>query len=325
MQYKEIGRTGLKVTRLGLGGAPLGGLFESVREEEARATVSTAYRAGIRYFDTAPFYGYGRSEMRIGAFLRDRPRDEFVLSTKVGRVLVPAEGAVEDHHYKDVLPLTPVFDLSAAGILRSFESSLERLGLERVDILLVHDPDEHYRVVVEEAFPALARLREEGTVRAIGAGMNQWEMLRDFAANLDFDCFLLAGRYTLLDQSALPELLPLCERRRIAILLGGPYNSGVLAGGGHYNYEKPAPEILEKVRRLENAAARHGVPLKAAALQFPLAHPAVASVIPGARSPSEVEDNLRMFFHPIPRDFWKDLRAEELLPDEAPVPGETDN
>jgi D-threo-aldose 1-dehydrogenase len=324
LSTSEIGRTGLRVTRLGLGGAPLGGLFESVREDEARATVSAAYGAEIRYFDTAPFYGHGRGEMRIGAFLRDRPRDEFVLSTKVGRVLVPAKGAVEDHQYKDVLPLNPVFDFSASGILRSFESSLERLGLERIDILLVHDPDEHYRAVVEEAFPALARLREEGTVRAIGAGMNQWEMLRDFARDLDFDCFLLAGRYTLLDQSALAELLPLCEKRRISILLGGPYNSGVLAAGsggsGHYNYETPAPSILERVSRLESVAARNGVPLKAAALQFPLAHPAVATVIPGARSPSEVEDNLRMFHHPIPSSFWKELRAEQLLPDEAPVP-----
>ncbi|HEY7819034.1 MAG TPA: aldo/keto reductase [Vicinamibacteria bacterium] len=315
-----IGKTGLEVTRLGLGGAPLGGLFESVREAEARATLAAAYGAGIRYFDTAPFYGHGRGEMRIGAFLRERPRGEFVLSTKVGRVLVPAVGQVEDRHYKDVLPLNPVFDFSADGIRRSFESSLERLGLERVDILLVHDPDAHYRTVLDQAFPALARLREEGAIRAIGAGMNQWEMLRDFARHADFDCFLLAGRYTLLDQSALPELLPLCEERRIAILLGGPYNSGVLAGGGHYDYEAVSPAILEKVRRLEIVASRHGVPLKAAALQFPLAHPSVATVIPGARTAAEVEDNVRMFSHPIQPGFWNELREERLLPEEAPVP-----
>jgi D-threo-aldose 1-dehydrogenase len=320
LSLSGIGKTGLRVTRLGLGGAPLGGLFESVREEEARATLSTAYAAGIRYFDTAPFYGHGRGEMRVGAFLSGRPRDEFVLSTKVGRVLVPAEGRVEDQHYKDVLPLNPVFDFSADGIRRSFDSSLERLGLERVDILLVHDPDAHYRAVMDEAFPALARLRDDGVIRAIGAGMNQWEMLRDFARDADFDCFLLAGRYTLLDQSALPELLPLCEKRRVAILLGGPYNSGVLAGGGHYNYERPAPAILEKVRRLERVAARHEVPLKAAALQFPLAHPSVASVIPGARTAAEVEENVRMFSCAIPSDFWNELRVEKLLLDEAPVP-----
>jgi D-threo-aldose 1-dehydrogenase len=320
----EIGKTGLRVTRLGLGGAPLGGLFESVREEDVRATLSAAYAAGIRYFDTAPFYGHGRGEMRLGAFLRERPRGEFVLSTKVGRILVPAEGAIENHQYKDVLPLNPVFDFSADGILRSFESSLARLGLERVDILHVHDPDAHYRAVVGEAFPALARLREEGRIAAIGAGMNQWEMLHDFARELDFDCFLLAGRYTLLDQSALEKLLPECEKRGISILIGGPYNSGVLAAGsrgsGHYNYEAPPPAILEKLRRLETVASRHGVPLKAAALQFPLAHPAVASVVPGARTASEVEENVRMFSHPIPSAFWNELLAEGLLPEEAPVP-----
>lgn len=313
------------MTRLGLGGAPLGGLFESVREEDARATLSTAYGAGIRYFDTAPFYGHGRGEMRLGGFLKEQPRDEFVLSTKVGRILVPAgDGAIEDHQYKDILPLNPVFDFSADGILRSFESSLERLGLDRIDILHVHDPDEHYRAVVDEAFPALARLRGEGRIAAVGAGMNQWEMLYDFARALDFDCFLLAGRYTLLDQSALPRLLPECEKRGISILIGGPYNSGVLAAGsrgsGHYNYERPAPAILEKVARLEAVASRHGVPLKAAALQFPLAHPAVASVIPGARTAAEVEENVRMFSHPIPSAFWSELREEKLLPQEAPVP-----
>jgi D-threo-aldose 1-dehydrogenase len=312
------------VTRLGLGGAPLGGLFESVREEDVGGTLGTAWGAGIRYFDTAPFYGHGRGEMRMGTFLRERPRAEFVLSTKVGRILLPAEGAIEDHHYKDVLPLNPVFDFSADGIRRSFESSLERLGLERIDILHVHDPDAHYREVVEEAFPALARLREEGTIAAIGAGMNQWEMLFEFARALDFDCFLLAGRYTLLDQSALANLLPECERRQISILLGGPYNSGVLAAGsrgsGHYNYEKPPPAILEKVARLEAVASRYEVPLKAAALQFPLAHPAVASVIPGARTAAEVEENVRLFSHPIPAAFWSELRAEGLVPEEAPLP-----
>ncbi|HEY7818233.1 MAG TPA: aldo/keto reductase [Vicinamibacteria bacterium] len=324
LSLRKIGKTGIAVTRLGLGGAPLGGLFESVPEEEAQATLKAAYAAGIRYFDTAPFYGHGTAEMRMGAFLRERPRDEFVLSTKVGRVLVPAAEAVEDRHYKDLLPLKPVFDFSADGIRRSFDSSLERLGLERIDILLVHDPDEHYRAVLDEAFPALARLRDEGVIRAIGAGMNQWEMLSDFARNADFDCFLLAGRYTLLDQSALPKLLPACEKRGIAILLGGPYNSGVLAAGsrgaGYYNYERPEPSILEKVRRLEEVGARHGVPLKAAALQFPLAHPAVVTVVAGARTAAEAEENARMFFHPIPSSFWSELRDERLLPEEAPVP-----
>jgi D-threo-aldose 1-dehydrogenase len=317
----EIASTGLRVTRLGLGGAPLGGLFQSVEEEDARAAVETAFRAGVRYFDTAPFYGHGRGEMRLGACLKSRPRESFVLSTKVGRVLVPAEpGAVEDHQYRDTLPLNPVFDFSRDGILRSFESSLERLGLDRIDVLLLHDPDEHYEAAVKEAFPALRSLKEQGVIAAVGAGMNQWEMLYDFAREADVDCFLLAGRYTLLDQSSLERLLPECERRGIAILLGGPYNSGILAGGGHYDYQAPPPAILAKARALEAAAHRHQVPLKAAALQFPLAHPAIASVVAGARTAREVDENVGMMSHPIPPAFWQELRNDGLLPEEAPVP-----
>jgi D-threo-aldose 1-dehydrogenase len=323
--HSEIGKTGLQVTKLGFGGAPLAGLFESVREEDARGALSAAYAAGIRYFDTAPYYGHGRGELRMGAFLRELPRDEIVISTKVGRLLVPAQpGAVEDHQYRDVLPLNPVFDFSASGILRSFESSLERLGMERIDILHLHDPDDHYRDVLDQAFPTLARLREEGRIRAVGAGMNQWEMLLELARSLDFDCFLLAGRYTLLDQSAFPHLLEECTRRRISILIGGPYNSGVLAAGsqgaGHYDYRTPPPSILDRVARLEGVARRHQVPLKAAALQFPLAHPAVASVLPGARTRAEVQENARLFSHPIPAAFWSELRAEKLLPQDVPVP-----
>ncbi|MGH9318419.1 MAG: aldo/keto reductase [Vicinamibacteria bacterium] len=325
LSLSEIGRTGLRVTKLGLGGAPIAGLFESVSEDDARGTVDSAYRAGVRYFDTAPFYGHGKGEMRLGARLARHARDEFVLSTKVGRLLVPAEeGAVEDHQYKDVLPMNPVVDFSRDAVLRSFESSLERLGLERIDILHLHDPDDHHEAALGEAFPVLARLREEGQIRAVGAGMNQWEMLYDFAREADFDCFLLAGRYTLLDQSALPKLMPECEKRGISILIGGPYNSGVLAAGsrgaGHYNYRPPPPAVLEKLERLERVAARHGVPLKAAALQFPLAHPAVASVVPGARTPAEVEENVRMFSHPIPSGFWRDLKEEHLVDDAAPLP-----
>lgn len=321
----EIGKTGLRITRLGLGGAPLGGLFESVSEESARATVSTAYRAGIRYFDTAPFYGHGTSEIRLGRCLKAHPRESFVLSTKVGRVLVPAAaGEVADHQYRDVLPLNPVFDFSRDGVLRSFEASLDRLGLERIDILHIHDPDEHYREALDEAFPALERLRAEGRISAVGAGMNQWEMLADFARAADFDCFLLAGRYTLLDQSALGGLLPECERRGIAILLGGPYNSGILAAGsrgeGRYDYQPPPAHVMEKLIALERVAKRYQVPLKAAALQFPLGHPAVASVIPGARSAAEVEENVRMMSHPVPASFWNELREEGLIAREAPLP-----
>lgn len=323
-----IGSTGLSVTRLGLGGAPLGGLFESVSHTDAQATVECAYELGIRYFDTAPFYGHGLGEMRLGRALKAHPRDDFVLSTKVGRILMPAiDGDIEDHKYRDVLPMNPIFDFSSGGVHRSFESSLGRLGLDRVDILHLHDPDNYFERALEEAYPTLAELRDAGRIRAIGAGMNQWEMLYDFATSPSarFDCFLLAGRYTLLDQSALQKLLPECERRGIAILLGGPYNSGILAtgsaGAGHYNYETVPPEVLDKVRRLEEVAARHEIPLKAAALQFPLAHPAVVCVLAGARSSDEVRDNVAMMSHPIPARFWAELRERGLIAENAPVPG----
>ncbi len=308
----EIGHTNLLVSRLGLGGAPLGGLFTSVGETTAQDTVLAAYDAGLRYFDTAPFYGHGMSETRLGSVLCHYPRDDFTLSTKVGRVLVPPDaGGIEDHQYKDVLPLNPEFDFSADGIRRSFESSLERLGLDRIDIALIHDPDDHYEQALCEAFPALARMREEGIVSAVGAGMNQWEMLYDFAREADFDCFSLAGRYTLLDQSADAKLLPECENRGISIILGGPYNSGVLAGGEHYNYETAPPAIVAGKKKLETLCAEHDVPLKAAALQFPLRHPAIVCVLAGARTASEVRENVEMMAHPIPRRFW-DALTEEL-------------
>lgn len=308
----EIGHTGLLVTRLGFGGAPLGGLFEHVDEDTAAGAVLAAYDCGIRYFDTAPFYGHGKAEIRLGAILRQYRRDDFTLSTKVGRVLVPAEGGVvENNEYRDTLSYNPVFDLSPDGIRRSFESSLERLGLDRIDIALLHDPDDYFDQAVGEAFPALVRMREEGLVSAIGAGMNQWEMPYELARRVDVDCFLLAGRYTLLDPSAGARLLPECENRGISILLGGPYNSGILAGGEHYNYEAAPPEMIEKKSRLEAVCAAHGVPLKAAALQFPLRHRAVASVVAGARSATEVRENVAMMAVDIPRHFW-DAITEEI-------------
>ncbi|HSF16050.1 MAG TPA: aldo/keto reductase [Vicinamibacteria bacterium] len=320
-----IGSTGLRVTRLGLGGAPLGGLFESVSDGDAGETVRAAYDAGVRTFDTAPFYGHGLGEMRLGRELKRYPRESFVLSSKVGRVLMPAvDGDLEDHKYRDVLPMNPIFDFSQSGIHRSFESSLVRLGLERIDILHLHDPDNHFEQALEVAYPALVELRDAGRVRALGVGMNQWEMLYDFAQQAAFDCFLLAGRYTLLDQSALHTLLPECERRGISVLLGGPYNSGILAtgssGNGHYDYQDVPSTILEKVKRLESVAVRHAVPLKAAALQFPAAHPAIACVLAGARSASEVEENVKMMSLPIPEGFWTELRERGLIAPNAPVP-----
>ena len=320
----EIRNTGVEVTRVGLGGAPLGGLFADVGIEAAAATVLKAYELGVRYFDTAPLYGSGRSELAYAEALRNLDRDSFVISTKVGRVLVPVEGSPESEQFVNLPAMEPVFDFSRDGILRSLEDSLERLGLDRIDIALLHDPDDHYAQAIGEAYPVLADLRSQGVIRAIGAGMNQWEMLADLAREGDFDCFLLAGRYTLLDTSSLAELLPLCAQKGIGIILGGPYNSGILASdlssSATYNYMAAPPDILEQARRMKAVCDRHDVPLKAAALQFGLAHPAVVSTIPGARSTAEVAENLEMAVFRIPADLWAELRGEGLIPHEAPTP-----
>jgi D-threo-aldose 1-dehydrogenase len=325
LERVEIGRTGLRVTRLGLGGAPLGGLFQDVQGEAAVATVRRALEIGINFFDTAPLYGHGKSEMWMGKALASVPADSRVLATKVGRVLVPVDpGSLEKDEFDNPAPFKPVFDFSYDGVMRSFRESLKRLNLDRVDILHIHDPDNHYEQAINEAYPALDQLRKEGRIKAVGAGMNQAEMLARFAREGNFDCFLLAGRYTLIDHSGLKELLPLCVQKKISIIIGGPYNSGVLATGARpgakFNYADAPPEILEKVRRVEEVCARHEVPMKAAALQFPLAHPAVVSVIPGARSVGELEENFRLISHPIPSGFWADLRKAGIIPPEAPTP-----
>ena len=320
----EIGGAGVRVTRVGLGGAPLAGLYTDVEARAAVDTILRAHELGVAYFDTAPLYGSGRSETYFGRAFERIPRGEFVLSTKVGRVLEPAAGQPESEQFVNLPKLEPVFDYSRDGVIRSLDESLERLNLDRVDIALIHDPDDHFDQAMNEAFPALHDLREQGVVGAIGAGMNQCEMLARFAREADPDCFLVAGRYTLLDQSGLDELLPLCEETGISVILGGPYNSGILASDlsddATFNY-LPAPRgILEKARRIESVSNRHGVPLKAAALQFGLAHPAVAATIPGARSIAELDENLRMAAHPIPSVLWDDLRAERLIHPDAPTP-----
>ena len=339
LQTTEIGETGLRVTRLGFGGAAIGGIYTEVPQDEAVQSVLRAFQLGVRYFDTAPQYGHGRSEGYLGQALPGVPRDAYVLSTKVGRVLQPVDATKDmgPSPFVNPPPFVPVYDFSRDGVLRSLEESLQRLNLDRVDISLIHDPDEgesvsatnfgqpiHYRQVLEEAYPTLAELRSQGVVKAIGVGMNQWQALARFAKDADFDCFLLAGRYTLLDQSALAELLPLCERRRISVILGGPYNSGILASdlssGTHYFYGEAPPDVLERAREIRSVCDRHRVPLKAAALQFGLAHPAVVATIPGARSVSEVEDNFAMVEFPIPLQLWDELRDERLIPDNAPVP-----
>jgi D-threo-aldose 1-dehydrogenase len=292
----------LELTRLGLGTAPIAGLYEAVDDETAQTVVARAWERGIRYFDTAPYYGSGLAEQRLGAALRGRPRDEFVLSTKVGRLLRP--GRSDFHGAPD---LEAYFDFSYDGTMRSFAESLERLGLDRVDIVLVHDPDDHYEQARDESLRALTRLREEGVVGAIGAGMNQSELLARFARETDVDCFLLAGRYTVLDRSGGDELLPLCEERGIAIIAGGVFNSGVLAGGDTYNYAPAAPEILARVERLRETCASWEVPLQAAAVQFPLQHRAVASVLIGCRTPEHVDEDVQLSEVEIPAGLWAEL------------------
>src|SRR5690242_6686549 len=325
LQKAQIGKTGLRVTRLGLGGAPLGGLFEDVQGAAAVATIRRALEMGINFFDTAPLYGHGKSEKWMGQGLAGVPSGSRVLATKVGRVLEPVEpGTLERDEFDNPAPFRPVFDFSYEGVMRSFNESLERLQVDRIDMLHIHDPDNHYDAAIKGAYPALDQLRREGRIAAVGAGMNQAEIPARFAREGNFDCFLLAGRYSLIDHTGLKELLPLCVEKRISIIIGGPYNSGILATGAKpgakFNYADAPPEIMEKVRKVEEVCARHQVPMKAAALQFPLAHPAVASVIPGARSVAELEENFRLISHPIPGGFWAELRSKGLLPDKAPVP-----
>ena len=318
----EIGTSGLTVSRLGLGGVALSGAPPSTdpqratAEDEAVTLIQRSLHLGVNYLDTAPMYGVGQSEKRYGRALQGVPRESYVLSTKVGRVLDPAEPGNDR--------LAWSFDFSRRGVQRSFESSLERLGLERVDILFIHDPDSHYEQAIAEAAPVLVELQRQGRVKAIGAGMNQWEMELKFARAGHFNCFLLAGRYTLLDQTALPEFLPYCLEHRISVVAGGPYNSGILAvgprDGATFNYRAASPEMMDKARRVAAVCERHRVPLRAAALQFILAHPAIASVIPGARSVAEVEENVALVEYPIPGELWADLQHDGLIDPAAPTP-----
>ncbi len=318
-----LGRTAVTVTRFGLGTAPLAGLFEAVDEAQGMAVIERAWEAGIRFFDTAPLYGHGLAEIRLGKVLRQKPRDEFTLASKVGRLLRADAPPEPGQAFRGVPPVNPTFDFSYDGVMRSFEESLERLRLDRIDILHIHDPDDYFDAAISGAYRALDRLRADGVIGAVGAGMNQAEMLTRFAREGDFDCFLLAGRYTLLDQVALKELLPACIERGIAIIAGGVYNSGILADpkpGAHYNYLTAPSDLLERAQRIRDVCAQHGVPLKAAALQFPLGHPAVTCVVVGCRSTEQLDESLEMFELDIPPALWQELKAERLLPAEAPTP-----
>lgn len=316
-----IGATAVRVTRLGLGTAPLGGWPDPMPADRARATVARAWDRGVRYFDTAPYYGHGASEQHLGGVLATKDRDAFTLSTKVGRVLEP--GAPSSSMYRGALPFTPVFDFSAAGVRRSLSDSRARLGFERIDIALIHDPDAHHEAALREAYPALAELRARGEIGAVGVGMNFSEPLARFATEGDFDCFLLAGRYTLLEQDSLDDLMPLAVERGISIIAGGVYNSGLLVDpgpGAQYNYAPASDAVRARAQAIADVCTRFDVPLRAAAIQFPLAHPAVATVVIGARSPREVDDNFENIQRDIPADLWRVLKDEGLLRPDAPTP-----
>jgi len=335
--WDRLGNGGLTFTELGFGTAPLGNLYKSISDREARATLDAAWGGGVRYFDTAPLYGLGLSETRLNPFLRDKARDEYVLSTKVGRLMQPC---ADEHRsgtgkWFDVPCRREHFDYTYDGVMRSFEHSFSRLGVDRIDILYVHDlcgfthgSKETADMRIEEFFggrgyDAMISLRDQGVIRAIGGGINEWEICQTLAERGDFDLFLLAGRYTLLEQTALESFLPLCEKRGIGIVTGGPYNSGILATGAKpgafYNYD-PAPQhILDRVCAIENVCKAHGVRMLDAAFQFPLRHPAHVAVIPGGQGVNEMAGNLKAAQAEIPAALWADLKIGGLLHDDAPT------
>lgn len=334
-EQRMIGRRPVRVSTLGFGGAAIGNLYAETGDDDVRDCLLAAYDAGVRYFDTAPMYGHGLSEHRIGEALRQKPRDSFVLSTKVGRMLrpVPAE-AVGESIFPGCLPFACVFDYSYDAVMRSVEDSLQRLGFNRIDIVLLHDveaathgaeqADRYFSQAMAGGYRALDKLRSEGTIGAIGCGGNEWQAAERLARAGDFDCFLLAGRYTLLEQTSLDSFLPYCEERKISVIIGGPYNTGILATGAvpgaYFDYAPAGPDVLEKVSRIEAICRDHNVPLAAAALQFPLHHPAVASVIPGNRSVTELRRTLDNMAAAIPDGLWGDLKSAGFLRQDAPTP-----
>lgn len=336
-QQRPVGRTGLRVTELGFGGAPLGDLYGLLDDRRAVDAVSAAAELGVTLFDTSPLYGHGLSEHRVGTGLR-RAGGSVVVSTKVGRVMTPARSSDWNREgYAGGLPFSATVDYSYDGAMRSFEQSLLRLGRDRIDILLIHDVDvwthgagmieQRYSEAMTGAYRALSDLRAQGVVTAIGVGVNEAEMCARFARDGDFDCMLLAGRYSLLEQQSLDDFLPLAVKKNISILLGGVFNSGILATGAipgaRYNYRPAPPEIMERVKRIEDVCVAHRVPLAAAAMQFPLAHPAIASVVLGAVTAEEVKRNIAGFSRRIPARFWQDLVTAGLVRAEAPLPGKT--
>ena len=333
-QLNKFGRVGLNVTAFSFGTAPIGNIFRPIDEATSDAMVQTAWDAGIRYYDTAPYYGHGLAELRLGHSLRWKERDTFVLSSKVGRRLAPKRRSEIDFRpWVNAAAFAVEFDYSYDGTMRAFEDSLQRMALERMDICFIHDIDvftrgaaqpEVFREAMDGCWRALAKLRDEGAVKAIGVGVNEWQVCQQALEQRDFDCFLLAGRYTLLEQEALDTFLPLCGQRGAAVAVGGGFNSGILATGAvpgaKYNYSPAPPEVMTKVERIEQVCRDHRVPLPAAALQFVVAHPSIPTFIAGTRTVDQLNQNLQWFEHPIPADFWAELKHRKLLREDAPVP-----
>jgi D-threo-aldose 1-dehydrogenase len=324
MNRRRIGETPLEVTEISLGGAAIGGLYRAVSRDNGEATIAAAWDAGIRYFDTAPFYGFGLSERRMGDVLRDKPRDSYVLSTKVGRLLRPVpEDHVPDYSYVEPLPFTVDYDYSYDGIMRSVEFSFARLGLNRIDILFVHDIGaythgveanrKHFRDLMDSGFKALEQLKGEGTISAFGLGVNEVQICLDVMSRASIDCILLAGRYSLLDRAASRDLLPLCTKTKTSLVIGGVFNSGILATGpvpgAHFDYGPADQDILDRVARMEEIAASYGIPLPAAALRFPLQDPNVATVLIGTAKSSSLKRNLDLLGTPIPQNAWQNFDA----------------
>ena len=342
----RIGNTSLAVTRLGLGGAALGNIYQAVTEQDAQATIDASWDVGQRYFDTAPLYGFGLSEQRLGVGLAERPRDQVVISTKAGYALrepgTQGPGVMDVTIFDQPLAAQPVMDFSREATLRGVEESLARLRTDRLDIVYIHDADEsvatreggdpyarsHFKEAMAGVYPTLMELKSQGVITAVGVGMNQWQMLVDFAREAPFDCFMVAGRYTLIDQTALPVLLPLCLEKKISVVIAGPYASGILATGpvpgAHFNYLPADQEILGRVKGIQAVCRRHKVPLQAAALQFPFGHPAVVAAVPGGRSATEVQQNAAFLNYPIPDALWSELQNRGLIEEIAPVPAWSD-
>ena len=338
LRLRRLGTTDLRITELGFGAASLGNLYREVSQRDSYAATDAAWARGIRYFDTAPYYGFGLSERRVGDFVRDRPREDYVISTKVGRLMRPVpghQGARLRHGFCSPMPFEPEFDYSYDGIMRSFEDSQHRLGLSAIDVLLVHDIGEithgeanrqHFSALERGGYRALDELRSAGLVQAIGLGVNEWQVCEAAMQMGRWDCFLLAGRYTLLEQTAMTSFMPKCEAHGASLIIGGAYNSGILATGArrggelYYNYAPPSQDIVDRVIAIERLCDDHNVTLAAAALQFPLAHKLVTTVIPGMGSARRVQQTIDLFNENIPSAFWSDLKSAMLLDERVPTP-----